>query len=94
MSDKIKTVGEVWAIYDKAGLTKPHISEVNFFEDAKILKNLLNDRNVLYEASKKALHIMQHILSFYVMKNTIGNMAFDRLEGAIYTIEQAIAKKN
>ena len=39
---EIRTVGAVWALYEAAGLTKPHVNQANFFEDAKILKKLLD----------------------------------------------------
>jgi len=39
---EIKTVGEVWAIYKKIGLTVPHINKAMFFEDAQILQKLFN----------------------------------------------------
>ena len=51
-----KTVGEVWAIYERAGLTKPHISQHSFFKDAEILKELLNRITELEAEMKQILN--------------------------------------
>ena len=39
---EIKTVGDVWAVYDAAGITRPHISQNFIFENARALKKLLD----------------------------------------------------
>ena len=57
---EIKTVGDIRVVYREAGLSEPHISRDNLFEDAEILQKLLNriteleaQRNELLEACKE-----------------------------------------
>ncbi len=51
---EIKTVGDVWAVYDAAGITRPHISRNLMFENARALKKLL-DRITELEAQRDEL---------------------------------------
>ncbi len=39
---EIKTVGDVWAIYDAAGISRPSISQELMFKNAETLKKLLD----------------------------------------------------
>jgi len=64
----------------------------------EIEKTVMADANAiaavpeLIAACKTALDIMKHISTFYGLRTTIGSMAIDMLDGAIYTNEKAIAK--
>ena len=40
--DKARTLGDAWAVFEKAGLTKPHVSTGSIFKDAEALRKLLN----------------------------------------------------
>ncbi len=53
--EKITLVGEAWDVYEIAGLEKPARYSDSLFKDAKILKKLLDDRDALLEACKKAI---------------------------------------
>ncbi len=51
---EIKTVGDVWAVYDAAGIIRPAIFQSRLFENASVLKKLL-DRITELEAQRDEL---------------------------------------
>lgn len=48
--DEVRIVGDVWKVYDLAGLPQPHVSNDLFFEQGKILKKILDNKNEMLEA--------------------------------------------
>lgn len=58
---ELKTIGDVWAVYRKAGLTEPHVSAINFFEDAEILQKLLNRITELEKQQTELLKTLTEI---------------------------------
>ena len=60
MPEEIKTVGDAWKVFDIAGLKKPSANNNVLFKDAKTLKKLLDDRNDLLEACKKAKQFIEN----------------------------------
>ena len=76
--NEIKTVGDVWSIYKKAGLTEPNACVINFFEDGKILKKLLDRITELEGQRDRALDNLE-----YEYKQRLKNAEtqFKQLEG-------------
>ena len=84
--EKIKIVTNVWEVYEIAGLTLPEISSDSFFKDAKTLKKLLDDRNDLLEACKKAIARPEEVQRIMRANNLkIDNMD-DPYQGLAFTL--------
>lgn len=48
--NELKIVGDVWKVYELAGLPRPHVSNDLFFEQGSTIKRLLDVRNEMLEA--------------------------------------------
>lgn len=82
---ELKIIGDVWKVYELAGLPKPKINELSF-EQGNQIKKLLDSRNEMLEALIKVANYCENLNSMndFQLKET--------LRGILPSIESATGK--
>lgn len=63
--DELLIAGDVWKVYELAGLPQPHAANDMFFEQGVRLKKILDDKNEMLEVLiDRTLEIEKHTLKF------------------------------
>jgi hypothetical protein len=93
--DELNIVGDVWKVYELAGLPRPHVANDKFFEQGMQLKKILDSRNEMLEALIAEWYFLETFLSNQASAINgfwYGNMCV-RQKDIQLVIEKATGKK-